>query len=361
MAGAEIYLAHGNQPTGLLIPTSKPVTTTDSGGVFRFQIAPDDELREPDLGYCDLLAVKPGFGFAWSVVGKHETSGKWLAHVRAKAKKNIDPRFRQSWEYLQSGIGEPLKLVVDDQPLRGRIVDINGQPVKGARLTLTEVWGAFGDDLGQRREATKEPNADFYSTRLKMRGDMNSPQVRSLITPAVTDGDGRFTLHGIGRGRIAELLVEGSGISTEKILARTEAGEKIVLEHEHRAPHLGSDVYYPAELLYVAGPSVPIVGVVRDATSKAPLAGVTVKSQKREGHRINGWGEDFVRAVTDDQGAYRLEGMPIGDDNRIAVIRAEGQNRLLVSEPRRTHHPGQTPGRGLQSSFGRLDRGTHHR
>ena len=74
----------------------------------------------------------------------------------------------------------------------------------------------------------------------------------------------------------------------------------------------------------MAGPSTAISGVVRDAHSKTPLAGVTVKSQSRHGERISGWGQDFVRAVTDQHGRYRLEGMPIGSENRIAAIAPNG-------------------------------------
>ena len=61
-----------------------------------------------------------------------------------------------------------------------------------------------------------------------------------------------------------------------------------------------------------------------DAETKTPLAGITVKSQSRHGEQISGWGQDFVRAVTDDQGRYRLEGMPVGSDNRIAAIAPMG-------------------------------------
>ena len=81
------------------------------------------------------------------------------------------------------------------------------------------------------------------------------------MKPAVTDADGRFMLRGVGSGRIAELLLEGPGIESAKIFARTETGKKIELLRERRSPDLGSYTYYPAELTYVAGPSVVITGV----------------------------------------------------------------------------------------------------
>ena len=48
----------------------------------------------------------------------------------------------------------------------GRIVDINGEPVTGARLQhLLEVWSGIGDDLAAWRKATAEPKADSLSRR----------------------------------------------------------------------------------------------------------------------------------------------------------------------------------------------------
>ena len=152
----------------------------------------------------------------------------------------------------------------------------------------------------------------------------------ALVAPAVTDADGRFVLQGVGRGRIAELMVEGPRIETSKIFVCTEAGERIELLQERRDPSLGTYVYHPAEFVHVAGPSAPITGQVRDANSKRPLAGVTIKSQKRHGHRINGLGQDFVRTVSDHQGRYTLEGMPIGEDNRIAAIAPDGEVAYLA-------------------------------
>src|SRR5690606_28345274 len=135
-----------------------------------------------------------------------------------------------------------------------------------------------------------------------------------------------------GRERIVQLLVEGPGIQSDTIYARTRAGERIELLQERRSPEHGHYVYHPAELTHVAGPSKPIVGRVRDETTGAPLAGITIKSQKRHGYRLSGWGQDFVRTVTDDQGRYRLDGMPIGSDNRIAAIAPEDRAYLSTSQ-----------------------------
>ncbi len=222
----------------------------------------------------------------------------------------------------------------------GGVVDINGQGVKGTRVTLLEVWTGLDDDLSGWLKAAKEPKADYYTARMKTPSVMNGPQVRSLVKPAVTDEDGQFVLRGVGRGRIVNLLLEGPGIESRRLFARTEAGEQIELLRERRSPDLGKYIYYPSNFSIVAGPSSPIVGLVRDAATKEPLAGVTVKSQARHGERINGWGQDFVRAVTDAQGHYRLEGMPLGSDNRIAAIAPDDKPYFSTSKKAATQADG---------------------
>ena len=321
--GADLYLVfHIPEPTGLFVPKWKPVFTTDANGIFTFSVSPEDfgiHSTTREFGYGMLVAVKENFGFAWSPAGMYEKSGAWVRETRARLKET-PAEYVDQMKRMLARVGEPLQLVMDNEPIRGRIFDIDGQPVSGARLTLLEVWSGSGDDLTAWRKAADEEKADYYSARMKTPVSMNGPQVRSLVQPAVTDADGHFTLRGVGNGRIAELLLEGPGIESAKIFARTEAGEKIELMRERLSPELGSYIYYPSEFTFVAGPSVAITGVVRNAATKTPLSNVTVKSQKRHGEPIHGWGQDFVRAVTDEQGRFRLEGMPIGTDNRIAAI-----------------------------------------
>ncbi len=322
-AEADLYLVfHIPQPTGLLTPSWNPVGRTDAKGEFQLTVNPRDfgvGVRQSEAIASSLVAVKDGYGFAFASSGLYESSGAWREMIRGKLAE-APAEFVGTMQRMLADAGEPLQLTVDEAPLRGRVVDINGQPVPGVKLTLLEIWTGESDDLTAWRAAAKEDKADYYSARTRTPRSMNGPQVRSIVRPTATDADGRFTMRGIGRGRIAELLVEGLGVESAKIFARTEAGEPIVLLRERRSPDLGEFTYHPAEFTYVAGPSVPIEGVVRDAETKQPMPGITVKSQARHGERINGWGQDFVRAVTDAEGRYRLTGMPVGEGNRIAAI-----------------------------------------
>lgn len=322
------HIASADEP---LEPTWKPIATTDASGEFRASLkAGDITGNRREWSAASIVATADGFGFARGMGAMYETSGTFLAEFRERV-KDAPPQARESVERLLAEAGQQLRLTPDDVPIRGQIVDINGQPVAGAKLAMLTIY--VGEkDLAPWLAATKAERADYYSTRNATPDMMNGPQVRSLVAPAVTDAGGRFTLRGIGRERIAELLVTGPNIQSEKIFARTQAGEPIELLQEWRSPDLGKYTYYPAEFTFVAGPSRPIVGVVRDRETQQPLAGVTIKSQHRHGHAISGWGQDFVRTTTGAEGRYRLEGMPIGEENRIAAIAPSDQAYLPMSE-----------------------------
>ena len=70
------------------IKPAKPVATTDAAGAFRFQAGRADFAGRTTafaFGMAKLVAVKPGFGLAYSVPGRFETSGKWASDTRARS------------------------------------------------------------------------------------------------------------------------------------------------------------------------------------------------------------------------------------------------------------------------------------
>jgi len=94
-------------------------------------------------------------------------------------------------------------------------------------------------------------------------------------------------------------------------------------------PQLKDLTYHPNDFTLIAAPTAEIRGVVEDAKTGKPIVGATIKSQSRHGEAI--WGQDFVRTVTDEQGRYRLTGMPIGKDNRIAIVPPDSKVAYLAT------------------------------
>ena len=332
-ADAQLFLVfYVPEPTGLLEPTWKSIATTDAKGEFDFTV--DKTLEHyKTFKVGSLVATKAGFGLCWRPSQIFETSGEQLAEIKNKIDTQTD--FEKAYfQQILDQEGKPLKLSKDDHPISGKILDIEGQPVKNAKVTLLEISTSANNDLADWRKAAAEPKADFYTARRKLTRFMNGPQVRSLVSQVKTNTGGQFTMSGIGNGRIARLLVEGPGIASEKVYARTELGEDVELLRGRRSPDLGSHTYHDCEFTYLAGPSAAITGSVIDKETKKPLAGVTVKSQSRHGEAINGWGQDFVRAITNQDGKFALNGMPIGKDNRIAIMAPDGEAPFLSASRR---------------------------
>src|SRR5262249_53358933 len=130
------------------------------------------------------------------------------------------------------------------------------------------------------------------------------PEQAPVVT---TKGDGRFRLIGFGRERLVSLYIERPGMAyaARDVLTRVGPDKPDV-----------SWLHY-ATFDYVALPSRPIRGVVRDQKTGKPLAGVEV--QCRTG---------FLQQLavhTDKEGRYELLGYPKVPNYRLAVRPADGQ------------------------------------
>jgi RNA polymerase sigma factor (sigma-70 family) len=245
VAGARLYLAKA-APDG---PAASPQATSGPDGRFRFA-AP---RSEPEKAPAQVMAVARGHGCDWVKVGP---------------------------------AGEELTLrLVQDVPIRGRILDPDGKPVAGAKLTITGVSTAQGHDLmiflvtvGQGNYAQASP-----------RGWVGPlPGQDAVVT---TGADGRFQLAGAGRDRVVSFRLEGPAIATADLAVRARAGEKV-------------GGVYGASFDYLAAASRPIRGVVRDKATGKALAGVAI-GVSTFAHT----GVSPTQAVTDREGRYELLGV----------------------------------------------------
>ena len=71
-----------------------------------------------------------------------------------------------------------------------------------------------------------------------------------------------------------------------------------------------------------------MVGVVRDKDSGQPLAGVRIACDKTAEFPVHGF--NGIEATTDDQGRYRLGGLPKGHGNHVIAIPSRGQPYLAA-------------------------------
>lgn len=259
-------------------PKPAPALQAKSGpdGRFRFAVPKSvlDFNAEEELP-TQLMAIADGFGCDWATI------------------KDAEPK-------------EITLRMVKDAPLSMRILDLNGRPVAGAKLTVTDLWYPKGDGLGNFLDAIRK-NGDYAIEK-----DWHRPLPGPLAT-AITGRDGRFRLAGIGRERLVNLRLNGPAIATASLCAMTRTGDTVANPKKGRANE-GSFEIYGAASDYVAAVSRPIRGVVRDKETGKPLAGVAV-----------GGGYDYW-VKTDKKGRYELLGLSKASRYQLQAEPADGRH-----------------------------------
>jgi RNA polymerase sigma factor (sigma-70 family) len=267
--GAKLYLTPSIGYLKRPYPSPERATT---GGDGHFEIAVQDSRFVDQT--AAVTAAAAGYGAAWV-------------------------------EVPAGGLGDELTLqLVDDAPIFGQIVDLEGKPVQGAILRVVRVNAAQKGDLEPWLEAAtgKKGYALGLEQQFLSRFTVSPP------LESTTDAEGRFRLFGIGRERLVVVQLDGPAIASQHLHILTRPGETLNVSDEP-----GQTVsYYRAGFRHVAGPIRPIVGVVRDKDTKKPVAGVTIRSDKLPGSPFRG--DDRLQTKSDAEGRYRLTGMPKVDD-----------------------------------------------
>jgi protocatechuate 3,4-dioxygenase beta subunit len=210
-----------------------------------------------------------------------------------------------------------VRLARDDVPISGRIVDLQGQPVAGATVAVLEVECPAGISLDGWLKSLEHPK-DSDPPRYKLLPTSLSCRTDPPFIPPVTTGaDGRFRIAGIGRERVATLEIQGPTIETVHVEVRTRPGATIRILRYPEHPEEGSTTIYGATFEHIAGPTRPIEGVVRDKDTGAPLAGIMVHGERElaPGSRLQ-----YVQAITDAQGHFRLVGLPRGREGNVQAV-----------------------------------------
>jgi 5-hydroxyisourate hydrolase-like protein (transthyretin family) len=207
-----------------------------------------------------------------------------------------------------------------DVPITGRIVNLEGQPVAGVSIKVGGVSAPSSGDLTDWIEAVKkgEPPWIAYS---HIGAEVKLPE--NVRREATTDRDGRFRFEGLGRERVVGLAIHGETVAHTTIDVVTRNTEPLLARGFPDTHGPGAQTIYGADFTYSAWPSRLIEGLVRDARTKQPMAGVTVTSWRFSG-------SDFVsiqdlKSVTDAQGRFRIAGMPKGRGNVVIAVPGDDQ------------------------------------
>jgi RNA polymerase sigma factor (sigma-70 family) len=248
-----------------------PQTDAGADGAFTFELPPLQGGRS----YRYLVATAPDLGLGCDWVG-----------VAAAT------------EPLRDAV---LKLP-KDEPIKGRLVDLEGKPVVGAKIRVTDLETGKDDNINEFVELWPKDKQQAFRTLLSKR--LFAKKATAEHFAATTDAKGRFTLAGIGRDRCPQLTISARGRASQVCIVALRPGFK-----PGPGGLTGSPVFGPEFTLPLA-PSVPITGVVRDADKK-PLAGVRILGQPDlsdaglSGYLV----VPEVVAITDAEGRYTLDGV----------------------------------------------------
>ena len=216
-------------------------------------------------------------------------------------------------------------------PITGRIVDLEGRPVAGASVQITQITKPKGDNLNPWIESVKRGEPPWIVYNHLIYEPPITPEARRPKTS--TDAQGRFRLDGIDAERVVDLVIEGPTISYTSLDVVTRRTETIPAKGFPSNYGSEAERIYGADFTYTAAPGRPIEGVVRDAATNQPLAGVQLVSDHFAGAVMSGI--TVLKTTTDAQGRFRLVGMPKGAGNKVTAVPNEDQPYFLqhVSVP----------------------------
>ena len=207
-----------------------------------------------------------------------------------------------------------IRLVEDGPPIEGRVVDLEGRPVAGARVKAGQFWFARDGELSDWLAKAADAG---------IQGPWQGLDQLPAAIAATTGPDGRFRLAGIGRDRIAELLISGPTIAAAQLYVLNRDGPAILTANpQAMAPERSRTTYHARRFEYVAAPTKPIQGIIRDKDTGRPIAGVKLRGMVFDEHSTVS--AEGVEATTDAQGRYRLTGLPKGPAYRLFLEPGNG-------------------------------------
>ncbi len=279
-----------------------PVAHTDAEGRFRFDLDTEAERREYlsrsgwSLKNAALTAEAPGYGAGWA----------------------------RAWNPVAGDV--ELRLVPDDVPIRGRILDTQGRPIPAVNVHVGTIEDPPAGDLDALlQNGTIRPD---QSSRRFSNGAWWTKEGSEWVKRRIkTDPDGRFRVDGVGRDRLVLLELDGPGIENGRVWTMTRVAPPSARPQSVPTRRSYQPRIYPlhgATFDHVAGPSKPIEGVVRVKGTGRPVAGAWVS-----GHALAN--NAHVNVATDQDGRFRIDGLPKVASYRIQVDPKPGEPYLSVS------------------------------
>jgi RNA polymerase sigma factor (sigma-70 family) len=288
VAGAKLYLVP--LPGSAKGPSVR--ATTEADGRFEFTAArkefvPGEIRTDFDLfSYLQVVAVAQGHAPDWTATGQRPPAELTL-------------RLPRSSETIQ-----------------GRILDLQGKAIAGAKVNVVRLETTPEDDLTPFLKGLRNPGGTHLALS-RLSKTLTDPSPAGLPRTVTTNADGCFRLPGAGKEHVVVLSIEAPEIehATIRVLPRTAAEVKDLVrppsESMMQRGEMAPPTMYGTRFDHLGLPARLIAGTVRDKETGKAMAGVRV-----DGHAVGGLGgirshdETRAEAVTDKDGRYQLRGLP---------------------------------------------------
>ena len=319
IAGAQFYSIASRSWDHDPMPP-KLIATTDENGKYSFRKPildlPEDAPARWD--YHSWLVVKaPGYGF---VAERPSSLLRQMEQVNSP----------QGWiaQTLMGVSGAVVALPPAGNPIKGRIVDVDGQPVENAKVRIQWFTGYGSGFMGGR--STQKRNGKFTDDSPEQwQGSIDSlvqiiepQQAIDAFPTATTDADGQFVLKDIGPNRLFTLIVQGDNIETKKIYAYNQPGKKITVNSKYNGPAGDKYTVHPQEFMHVAGPSNPVTGTVVDYDTNQPIPGALVIATSIHGSSMHlGDMRGLFTVKTNEHGKFKMDGLPAGRNRLVCFCK----------------------------------------
>jgi beta-lactamase regulating signal transducer with metallopeptidase domain len=277
---------------------------TDANGRFSFRAA--------DMTYTDvdglparrwglLIAARDGFSPDWM-----KTWGK-------------DVPVETQWSNPEYGAAFNLQLGNIGVPIQGRFIDTEGRPLAGARVQLTELMIPRWRELDRHLEV-EEKNEKVWGSVTYAR-DLHQPSVLPGVTSETqTDADGRFTMSGLGRDRIARLHVSAPSVVDTTLRVMTRDAPDIGVRRVEGEPE-------PREIIHGANfnrqlkRGWTVKGRVIDKDTGKAIPGMKVGTLVNAVQRFS---PSLYPHVADDQGRFSITGLNPQEKYEIVAVAGPG-------------------------------------
>ena len=225
-------------------------------------------------------------------------------------------------------------------PIEGRVISLEGRPIPDLSVRVAGIAEFPPAIMNKLRDGDGKNPAVWERDAQRVR-----PGREGRIPSVRTGADGRFRVTGVGRDRVAFLIVEGGSIEQTFAIVSTTADRDFKPVPLPSGGAVSLKIQPPRFEMSVA-PGRAVEGTVRDRDTGRPIAGA----------RLETW-SDGARAIkTDAQGRFRLDGQPRGRENYLTIT-VDDQPYIKVVKPlkdRGCARPG--PARD-HAQAGRLGRG----